>query len=210
MRNSNKIILAMAAVGMMCATSAFAAADGDSGGGTISFTGSVINAPCSVSTDSQNINVLLGQVSNSSLNTVKYSDSKKITISLINCSFPAPAPANAPVNNGESKASSDNTYSKVAVAFTGISQTNPTGLAKGEIPNTAANPAQNVAIQLLKGDGVTPVDLSKTPEAGDAIPLDKTSTTNDLIFYARMAALSSGTVTTGDVSAQITYKLKYF
>ncbi len=202
----NKIILAMAAAGMMCATSAFAAAGDDSGGGTINFTGSVINAPCSVSTDSQNINVLLGQVSNSSLNAVKYSDPKKITISLTNCSFPAPAPASN--NNSDSKEATD--YSKVAVAFAGFSPADSQALAKGEIPNTAVNPAQNVAIQLLKSDGTTPVNLSKPPEAGDAIPLDKSSTTNDLIFYARMAALESGTVTTGDVSAQITYKLKYF
>ncbi|ELX5321583.1 fimbrial protein [Salmonella enterica] len=202
----NKIILAMAAAGMMCATSAFAATTDDSGGGTINFTGSVINAPCSVSTDSQNINVLLGQVSNSSLNTVKYSDSKKITISLINCSFPAPASASNGVT--DSKVAPD--YSKVAVEFGGFSKDNSSALALGEIPNTAANPAQNVAIQLLKSDGINPVNLSKSPEEGDAISLDKTSTTQDLIFYARMAALSSGTVTTGAVGATVTYKLRYF
>ncbi|ECD0362557.1 long polar fimbrial protein LpfA [Salmonella enterica subsp. enterica] len=205
----NKIILAMAAAGMMCATSAFAAATDDSGGGTINFTGSVINAPCSVSTDSQNINVLLGQVSNSSLNTVKYSDSKKITISLINCSFPAPASASGGTpNSPDSKVVPD--YSKVAVEFGGFSKDNSSALALGEIPNTAANPAQNVAIQLLKSDGINPVNLSKSPEEGDAISLDKTSTTQDLIFYARMAALSSGTVTTGAVGATVTYKLRYF
>ncbi|EFP4561797.1 fimbrial protein [Salmonella enterica] len=202
----NKIILAMAAAGMMCATSAFAAVTDDSGGGTINFTGSVINAPCSVSTDSQNINVLLGQVSNSSLNTVKYSDSKKITISLINCSFPTPVSTNS--GTPDSKVAPD--YSKVAVEFGGFSKDNSSALALGEIPNTAANPAQNVVIQLLKSDGINPVNLSKSPEEDDAISLDKTSTTQDLIFYARMAALSSGTVTTGAVGATVTYKLRYF
>ncbi|EBW2622296.1 long polar fimbrial protein LpfA, partial [Salmonella enterica subsp. enterica serovar Oranienburg] len=40
----NKIILAMATAGMMCCTSAFAAsiATTDAGGGTITFSGSVI------------------------------------------------------------------------------------------------------------------------------------------------------------------------
>ncbi|EBE9588857.1 fimbrial protein [Salmonella enterica subsp. enterica] len=206
----NKIILAMAAAGMMCATSAFAAADGDSGGGTINFTGSVINAPCSVSTDSQNINVLLGQVSNSSLNTVQHSDPKKITISLINCSFPAHAPTPADNSNGEVKVSSDSTYSKVAVEFDGFSKENQAALALGEIPNTAANGAQNVAIQLLKSDTTTPVDLTQSNQENNAIPLDTTLTNQDLIFYARMAALGGGTVTTGAVGATVTYKLKYF
>lgn len=62
----NKIILAMAAVGMMGGTSAFAAntiATTDAGGGTMTFSGSVIDAPCSIVPDSQNIKVDLGQVS---------------------------------------------------------------------------------------------------------------------------------------------------
>ncbi|ECG0110777.1 long polar fimbrial protein LpfA [Salmonella enterica] len=197
----NKIILAMAAAGMMCATSAFAAATDDSGGGTINFTGSVINAPCSVSTDSQNINVLLGQVSNSRLSGMDtYSDPKKITISLIDCSFAAAPPKPDSGTTGN--------YSKVAVTFTGFSPANSQALTKGEIPNAAPNGAKNVVIQLLKSDGITPVNLSETPTIDNAIPLITSSKNNDLIFYARMAA--TDTVTTGDVSAQITYKLKYF
>ncbi|EBW4116996.1 long polar fimbrial protein LpfA [Salmonella enterica subsp. enterica serovar Oranienburg] len=196
----NKIILAMAAAGMMCATSAFAAAGDDSGGGTINFTGSVINAPCSVSTDSQNINVLLGQVSNSRLSGAgTYSDPKKITISLIDCSFAAAPKEPSPGTTGN--------YSKVAVTFTGFSPSN-TDMTKGEIPNAAPDGAKNVVIQLLKSDIATPVNLSKTPTIDNAIPLITSSKNNDLIFYARMAA--TDTVTTGAVSAQITYKLKYF
>ncbi|EBV4144421.1 fimbrial protein, partial [Salmonella enterica] len=181
-------------------TSAFAAATDDSGGGTINFTGSVINAPCSVSTDSQNINVLLGQVSNSRLSGAgTYSDPKKITISLIDCSFAAASEKPDPGTTGN--------YSKVAVTFTGFSPANSQALTKGEIPNAAPNGAKNVVIQLLKSDG-TAVNLSETPTIDNAIPLITSSKNNDLIFYARMAA--TDTVTTGDVSAQITYKLKYF
>lgn len=81
-------------------------------------------------------------------------------------------------------------------------------MTKGEIPNAAPDGAKNVVIQLLKSDIATPVNLSETPTIDNAIPLITSSKNNDLIFYARMAA--TDTVTTGAVSAQITYKLKYF
>ncbi|EDJ1485571.1 long polar fimbrial protein LpfA, partial [Salmonella enterica] len=61
----NKITLAMAIVGMMSTVPAFAApiATTDAGQGTIQFTGSVIDAPCSIVPSDQNIKVNLGQVS---------------------------------------------------------------------------------------------------------------------------------------------------
>ncbi len=66
-------------------------------------------------------------------------------------------------------------------------------------------------IQLLKGDGTSPVDLSKVnPAADDAdnIQLDSTSATSKLQFYARMMA--TGVATAGNVGATVTYKLHYF
>ncbi|ELW7422641.1 fimbrial protein [Salmonella enterica] len=197
----NKIILAMAAAGMMCASSAFAE---DSGSGTINFTGSVIDAPCSVSTDSQNINVILGQVSKNRLKSESdSSDPQKITISLLNCSF------EPPVNNSGLQETSSTNYSKVAVAFTAPGSLAPAALKNGEIANTAPSGATNVVIQLLKSDGVSPVDLSKTElTQDDATQLNTASETNDLIFYARM--LATGVATPGAVSANVTYKLKYF
>ncbi|HAF1615908.1 TPA: fimbrial protein [Salmonella enterica] len=198
----NKIILAMAAAGMMCASSAFAE---DSGSGTINFTGSVIDAPCSVSTDSQNINVILGQVSKNRLKSENdSSDPKKITISLLNCSFETPQ-----VSNSNPSGNTAPTYSKVAVAFTAPGSLAPAALKNGEIANTAPSGATNVVIQLLKSDGVSPVDLSKTElTQDDATQLNTASETNDLIFYARM--LATGAATPGAVSANVTYKLKYF
>lgn len=191
----------MAAAGMMCASSAFAE---DSGSGTINFTGSVIDAPCSVSTDSQNINVILGQVSKNRLKSENdSSDPQKITISLLNCSFEPLA------NNLGLQETSSTNYSKVAVAFTAPGSLAPAALKNGEIANTAPSGATNVVIQLLKSDGVSPVDLSKTElTQDDATQLNTASETNDLIFYARM--LATGVATPGAVSANVTYKLKYF
>ncbi|EGU3668858.1 fimbrial protein [Salmonella enterica] len=198
----NKIILAMAAAGMMCATSAFAAdtiATTDAGGGTMTFSGSVIDAPCSIAPESQALQVDLGQVSMKSLSAAdKYSSSVPVTITLTGCSFD---------DLGSSPAAGSTNYSKVAVTFPGVLA--PTGgdLTKGEIVNTANSPAANVAIQLLQGDGVTPVDLSSS--ATGNITLDTSSATNKLNFFARMITVGGG-ATSGNVNAQITYKLKYF
>lgn len=193
----------MTAAGMMCATSAFAAAipTTDAGGGTMTFSGSVIDSPCSIVPDSQNIKVDLGQVSMKSLSgTDKYSSSVPVTISLTGCSFEDP---------GSSPAQGATNYSKVAVTFPGVMPPQGGDLTKGEIANTAGNPAANVAIQLLKGDGVNPVDLSKTtPTTGD-ITLDTSSATNKLNFFARMITVG-GAASQGAVGATVTYKLKYF
>ncbi|EBG1930225.1 long polar fimbrial protein LpfA [Salmonella enterica] len=200
----NKIILAMAAAGMMCASSAFADSipTSDAGGGTMTFTGSVINAPCSIAPDTQNINVDLGQVSKGQLSTTgALSDPQKITIHLTGCSFKD--------LTGESNLNATN-YSKVAVSFTNVTPPHDVALTAGQLANTAAvSPATNVAVQLQKGDASTAIDLSKSPEAADGIQLDTSSKDNDLILYARMVAVG-GPATVGNVSATATYKLKYF
>ncbi|EAY8076957.1 long polar fimbrial protein LpfA [Salmonella enterica] len=203
MRN-NKIVLAMATAGMMCCTSAFAApiATTDAGGGTITFSGSVIDAPCSIVPESQNIQVKLGQISMKSLDSANsYSDAVPVTINLTGCSFEAPTNTSDPVK-----------YSKVAVTFPDAHIPAGGDATKGEIANAASNPAENVVIQLLKSDATTPVDLTKiNPTADDAgnIQLDTTSATSKLQFFARMMTLS-GAAKAGSVGATVTYKLHYF
>lgn len=195
----------MTAAGMMCATSAFAAgaiATTDAGGGTMTFSGSVIEAPCSIVPESQNIKVDLGQVSTSTLKTKNHSDLVPVTITLTGCSFEA-APDTPPTDG------TTGNYSKVAVTFPGVTPPASGTLTEGEIANTASSPADGVAIQLLKGDGATPVDLSKAPTTGD-ITLDTSSATNKLNFFARMMLISGKTPTQGAVGATVTYKLKYF
>ncbi|EAS0547954.1 long polar fimbrial protein LpfA, partial [Salmonella enterica] len=192
----NKIILAMAAAGMMCATSAFAAdmiPTADAGGGIMTFTGSVINAPCSIAPDTQNINVDLGQVSKGQLSsTGALSDPQKITIHLTGCSF------EDLTGGGNTNATN---YSKVAVSFTNVTVPHGVALTAGQLANTATvSPATNVAVQLQKGDASTAIDLSKSPAAADGIQLDTSSKDNDLILYARMVAVD-GPATVGNVSA---------
>lgn len=191
----------MATVGMMCCTSAFADAipTTNAGGGTITFSGSVIDAPCSIVPESQNIQVKLGQVSMKSLDSANsHSDAVPVTINLTGCSFDTPTNTSDPVK-----------YSKVAVTFPNAYTPAGGDATKGEIANAASNPAENVVIQLLQGDGISPVDLTKTsPTAGD-IQLDVTSATSKLQFYARMMTLTAA-AKAGSVGATVTYKLHYF
>ncbi|EAB8479905.1 long polar fimbrial protein LpfA [Salmonella enterica subsp. enterica serovar Java] len=192
---------------MMSTVPAFAAAGDpiattDAGQGTIEFTGSVIDAPCSIVPSDQNIKVSLGQVSLKRLDAAdKHSDAVPVTINLTGCSFDTPANNTDPVK-----------YSKVAVTFPDAHT--PTGgdATKGEIANAASNPAENVVIQLLQGDATTPVDLTKTnPGASDTgnIQLDPTSATSKLQFYARMMTITAA-AKAGSVGATVTYKLHYF
>lgn len=192
----------MTAAGMMCGTSAFAAdaiATTDAGGGTITFSGSVIDAPCSIVPGSQNIQVNLGQVSLKSLASASsYSSAVPVTINLTGCSFDTPTTGETTVK-----------YSKVAVTFPDAQLPSGGDATKGEIANAASNPAENVVIQLLKSDAATPVNLTKvSPTAGD-IQLDVTSATSKLQFYARMMTLT-GAAKAGSVGATVTYKLHYF
>ncbi|EKC2615860.1 type 1 fimbrial protein [Salmonella enterica] len=188
---------------MMSAVPAFADTSSNEGGGVMNFEGSVINAPCSIKPESQNILVKLSDWTTTKLNKANaHSDPVPVTINLTGCQFEADG---APVNNGEAQKYK---FSKVAITFpkaVGSAQ----DLQQGKIPNTAPDPAKNVVIQLLKADG-NPVDLSKTPQTGDAdnIQLNVNSPTNTLQFYAQI--LATGAAEVGGVGAQLAYKLNYF
>lgn len=194
----NKILLTMAAAGMMCSVPAFADGTSNQGGGVINFVGSVITAPCSIKPESQNILVKLSDWSTKQLDAENaHSDPVPVTIDLSGCKFDAPVESKIP-------------YSKVSVTFPGTNSP-AGGASKGEIVNSAANPAGNVVIQLLQADGISPVDLTKTNPTGsgpDIIQLNTNSPTNTLQFFAQILATAPATV--GDVSAKITYKLNYF
>ncbi|EJF5840202.1 fimbrial protein [Salmonella enterica] len=186
---------------MMSAVPAFADTTSNQGGGVMNFEGSVINAPCSIKPESQNILVKLSDWTTKKLNKADaHSDPVPVTINLTGCQFEADS-----VKPGEAQTYK---FSKVAITFpkaVGSAQ----DLQQGKIPNTAPDPAKNVVIQLLKADG-SPVDLSKTPQSGDAdnIQLNANSPTNTLQFYAQI--LATDAATTGGVGAQLAYKLNYF
>ncbi|AVS12264.1 fimbrial protein [Salmonella enterica subsp. enterica serovar Senftenberg] len=191
----NKIILAMAAAGMMYGASVFAAdttpTAGPFGSGKITFTGTITNSPCDIAPGDDAITVPFGQISYRKLNTANATtDSKPFTIHLQNCAFDPNTPDTA---------GSAGKMSKVTVSFSGAANTSKKAY-------TTSGIAQHVGVQLLKSDNATIIDPNTPMPDGDAQQLQAGN--NELNFFARLIALDNG-VTPGDFNASVTYTLKY-
>ncbi|EGI0007405.1 fimbrial protein [Salmonella enterica] len=191
----NKIILAMAAAGMMYGASVFAAdttsTAGPFGSGKILFTGTITNSPCDIAPDDDAITVPFGQISYRKLNTANATtDSKPFTIHLQNCAFDP---------NETTIAGSAGKMSKVTVSFSGTADTS----GKAYV---STGSAQHVGVQLLKGDNTSLITPNTPMPDGDAQQLQAGN--NELNFFARLIALTDA-ATPGDVNASVTYTLKY-
>ncbi|EJE9585870.1 TPA: fimbrial protein [Salmonella enterica subsp. enterica serovar Enteritidis] len=191
----NKIILAMAAAGMMYGASVFAAdttpTAGPFGSGKILFTGTITNSPCDIAPGDDAITVPFGQISYRKLNTADATtESKPFTIHLQNCAFDPNTP-DTPGSAGK--------MSKVTVSFSGAANTSKKAY-------TTSGIAQHVGVQLLKSDNATIIDPNTPMLDGDAQQLQAGN--NELNFFARLIALDNG-VTPGDFNASVTYTLKY-
>ncbi|EAB3314499.1 fimbrial protein [Salmonella enterica] len=191
----NKIILAMAAAGMMYGASVFAAdttsTAGSFGSGKILFTGTITNSPCDIAPGDDAITVPFGQISYRKLNTANATtDSKPFTIHLQNCAFDP---------NETTIAGSAGKMSKVTVSFSGTADTS----GKAYV---STGSAQHVGVQLLKGDNTSLITPNTPMPDGDAQQLQAGN--NELNFFARLIALTDA-ATPGDVNASVTYTLKY-
>ncbi|WP_241048775.1 fimbrial protein [Achromobacter xylosoxidans] len=164
---------------------AFAA--GDMGQGTITFTGSVTEAPCSISAADSNLAIDLGQISKKVLSgTGKFGTPVPVEIHLAGCNFEEDATTHALK------------LSKVNVTFPG--QTSTTGM----IPN--AGDATGVAIQMMNADNTTAVNFGTT---GSAATQMHQGNGNMLNLFARIANTGATAATAGSVSAKVTYMLDY-
>ncbi|HFW4799545.1 TPA: fimbrial protein [Salmonella enterica subsp. diarizonae serovar 60-67:z35:-] len=193
----NKIILAMAAAGMMYGASVFAAdtkpTAGPFGSGKIIFTGTITNSPCDIAPGDDAITVPFGQISYRKLNAADATtESKPFTIHLQNCAFD-------PNDAGSNPAGSAGKMSKVTVSFSG-------GANVAKKAYTTSGSALHVGVQLLKSDNSTIIVPNTPMPDGDAQQLQAGN--NELNFYARLIALDNG-VTPGDFTASVTYTLKY-
>ncbi|EDO6068502.1 fimbrial protein [Salmonella enterica subsp. enterica serovar Infantis] len=191
----NKIILAMAAAGMMYGASVFASdttpTAGPFGSGKILFTGTITNSPCDIAPGDDAITVPFGQISYRKLNTANATtDSKPFTIHLQNCAFDP---------NETTIAGSAGKMSKVTVSFSGTADTS----GKAYV---STGSAQHVGVQLLKGDNTSLITPNTPMPDGDAQQLQAGN--NELNFFARLIALTDA-ATPGDVNASVTYTLKY-
>ncbi|EAN4944545.1 fimbrial protein [Salmonella enterica] len=190
----NKIILAMAAAGMMYGASVYAVdppATGPFGSGKIIFTGTITNSPCDIAPGDDAITVPFGQISYRKLSAENATtDSKPFTIHLQNCAFDP---------NDTTVAGSAGKMSKVTVSFSGT----------GDITHKAyisTGSAEHVGVQLLKSDNTTIIEPNTPMPDADAQQLQAGN--NELKFFARLIALTDA-VTPGDVDASVTYTLKY-
>lgn len=179
-----KHVLAMTVVAMM-AGGTMSAAQAEStaatvSGGTVNFVGSVVDAACSVSSDSVDQTVTLSQVRAAKLaNAGEVANQKEaFTIKLEDC---------------------DTTVSQnAAVIFNGQSDQTQAGA----LANTAgAGSATNVALQLYGPDGQV---LKLGDTSADVVLIDGQNTIPLSVDY-----IATGAATAGNVSATATFNMVY-
>ncbi|EPJ3207603.1 long polar fimbrial major subunit LpfA [Citrobacter freundii] len=170
-----KAIFAISA--LVVSASAFAA---DSGDGTVKFTGEIVDAPCVVSTDSQNQEVVLGQVKKTVFTAVgDKSVSKPFQIKLEDCDI--------------------STKTKVNVSFSGVADADDSTLVS---VNTEAGAATGVGIGIY--------DNSNTAVAMNTGKSTTTLTEGQtVLYYTANYVATNATVTTGYGNAEVDFNLTY-
>ena len=177
----NKIKLALV-MGVMGASFIANAAVVDQGSGKVTFSGSIIDAPCSIAADSADQTVELGQVSHVALKNSGKSTVKPFYINLENCELTASGPGK---NNA------------VNLIFTGAS-----GKAQnGRLSITGT--AQGASIAITDGTG----EVIKLGTATNAQTLQ--SGKNTLSFSAYLQGDGASSATPGDFSAVTDFTLAY-
>lgn len=153
----------------------------DQGHGKVTFTGSIIDAPCSIAPESIDQTVELGQISNAALKDSGQSTPKNFTIKLEDCSFGTPAAKN-----------------KVQVTFTGMESAAGNGLL-----GISGN-AKGASVAITQADGQV-IELGK-PTKEQALQ----DGNNTLSFAAYMQGDgASAAIVEGDFQAVADFTLAY-
>lgn len=177
----NKIM--MAAVVAFGMTSVAHAAVKDQGHGTVTFTGAIIDAPCSITPETVDQTVDLGQVSNVALKDGGKSTPRNFSIDLENCEL---------VTQGAGK---NNT---VSLTFTGMESAANNGLLG--ITGTA----QGASIAITDGSGSV-IELGKPTKAQE---LQNGNNTLSFAAYLQGDNASAGIVP-GDFQSVADFTLAY-
>jgi len=177
----NKIM--MAAVIAFGTSSIAHAAVKDQGHGTVTFTGSIIDAPCSITPETSDQTVDLGQVSNVALKDGGKSTARNFSIDLENCEL---------ITDKEGK---NNT---VTVTFTGAES------AEGNGRLGITGTAQGASIAIADGAG-SAIELGKATKAQTL-----QNGNNTLLFSAYLQGdNASAGVVPGDFQAVADFTLAY-
>lgn len=171
----NKIAIAFVLAGSMVSV----AQAKDQGHGTITFTGSIIDAPCSISPDSVDQTVKLGEISNVALNANGYTGTS------------IPRPFEIKLENCDTT-----TSSQVTTTFTG---------AEGATPNHLGitGTASGASIVLTDGSG-KPITLGEPTD-----PHMIQDGNNTLMFSAYLQGDGASAVVPGDFSSIADFTLAY-
>ncbi|ECG5802335.1 fimbrial protein StdA [Salmonella enterica subsp. enterica serovar Muenchen] len=198
----NKLLLAMAVTGMMYGVSAFAeetTPPAKFGSGTVTFRGTITNAPCDIATGDDDLHVDFGQVSYRSLKKADVADdahAKNFTIHLQNCEFDK---GSVPQGGG----TAPDLMSKVQIAFSGT----PADSNKEAFVGAAD---KSLGVQLTDTAGKT-ISPSATPDftkAGDPVQLSPGDT--PLVYTAKLMNVGAeGSVKPGAFTIPVNYTLKY-
>ncbi|ELO4114571.1 fimbrial protein [Salmonella enterica] len=189
-----KLFVAICMAGSVGTALAAAPTGADFCHGTLHFTGSVINSPCSIAPGDENIDVPLGQVANKVLEAgAGYSTVQPITIHLQNCDLTAQNAVASGTGTVDYPA-----FSKVSVTFAG----SPDAKNADLYANTGT--AQGVGVRLMDTmAGNVPL---KANDASSDYAL--TSGDNELKFGARLEK-NGDAVTTGTIVTDVTYAMNY-
>ncbi|WP_447873266.1 fimbrial protein [Serratia fonticola] len=156
----------------------------DQGHGKVTFSGSIIDAPCSISPDSIDQTVELGQISKVALMNGGKSTPRNFSIDLENCSFGDPA-----------------TKNKVALTFTGMESSAKNGLLG--ITGTA----KGASVAITSGNG----KLIKLGTKTDEQLLGEGSNTLSFAAYVQGDGVAGKdvTITEGDFQSVADFTLSY-
>lgn len=176
--NLNKLMLATV---IALSTASVAQAATNQGSGKVTFFGEIIDAPCSLSPDSVDQEVNMGQVSNRLLANQGKTASQPFEIKLIDC---------------------DNTTKKtVKVAFTGQKDANNASLLG------LSGTASGAGIQIVDGSGQ---NVSLDGVESNALTLLNGAAENTLRYSAYLQGSKTGTtVVPGDFTAVANFTLAY-
>ncbi|BEO44301.1 fimbrial A protein [Serratia marcescens] len=175
----NKIM--MAAVIALGMTSAAHAAVQGQGHGKITFNGSIIDAPCSISPETEDQTVELGQISKVALKDSGTSIPRSFSIALENCEF------------------SEDEANKVSVTFSGMESNGKNGL----LGLTGTAKGAGVALVDAAGQKI------KLGEPTKAQALTNGNNTLNFAAYLQGDGASSAVVEAGDFQAVADFTLAY-
>ncbi|EUM08942.1 fimbrial protein [Enterobacter sp. E12] len=178
----NKVMMAtVLALGV--SSTAFAA---EQGHGKVTFTGSIIDAPCSINPESADQTVELGQISNVALKNGGKSNPRQFSIDLENCSFEADDKGVLQKN-------------KVTATFTGMESSVVNGALS--INGTA----QGAGVVIAEADG----NAVKLGQPTKAQVLQDNNNSLNFSAYLQGASASDTAIVPGDFKAVADFTLAY-